>query len=419
MTSRERLTAVLNHEAPDRVPLDLGATGQTGINASTLYRLRRALGFEEAPVKIIEPFQMLGEVDRGLRDYLHVDVIGLWNRGNLMGNINRGWKPWIMPDGTPVLMAGGFECKTDSRGDTLVFPQGDRTAPPSLKLPQGGYFFDNIDRAPEWDEDDLDAVRDFKNLYSLYSDDDARHIETQSKYLYEETDYGIIMNFGGGGLGDAAIIPGPWEKHPRGIRKLDDWYVAHILYPSYIKELFEMQTEIALRNLETIKQAAGERIQVINISGTDFGSQNGEIISPDQYREFYKPYHKKMNDWVHDNTNWRTHYHCCGSILHLLDDFVECGVDVLNPVQCSACGMDPQTLKDKYGDTLVFWGGGVDTQKTLPFGTPEEVREQVKSRLEIFSSGGGFVFNTIHNIVAKTPVENLIAMFEELAKFNE
>ena len=314
MTSRERLSAVLNHKTPDRVPVDLGATGQTGINASALYRLRRALGLENVPVKIIEPFQMLGEVDGTLRDYLHVDVIGLWNRGNLMGNLNQDWKPWTMPDGTPVLMAGDFTYDTDARGNTLAFPQGDRSVPPSLKMPRDGYFFDNIDRASEWDENDLDAPRDFKNLYTEYSEEDALHLEKQAAKIFEETDYGIIMNFGGGGLGDAAIIPGPWEKHPRGIRKLDDWYVAHILYPAYIKELFGMQTEIALRNLEIIKQAVGDRIQVINISGTDFGSQNGEIISPDQYREFYKPCHKKMNDWVHDNTNWKTHYHCCGSI---------------------------------------------------------------------------------------------------------
>jgi hypothetical protein len=311
-------------------------------------------------------------------------------------------------------MSGGFEFTVDENGDTLAYPQGDRTVPPSLRLPKGGNFFDNIDRAPEWDENDLDARRDFEHLYSVLSDEDARHLEAQSIRLYEDTDYAVIMNFGGGGYGDAAIIPGPWEKHPRGIRKLEDWYVAHLLYPDYIKELFEMQTETALKNLEIIRQAAGERVHVINISGTDFGSQNGEIISPDQYREFYKPCHKTLNDWVHQHTGWKTHYHCCGSIVNLLDDFVDAGVDVLNPVQCSAKGMDPKFLKEKYGDKLVFWGGGVDTQKTLPFGTPGEVRREVRERIETFSPGGGFVFNTIHNIVAGTPIENVIALFEEL-----
>ncbi len=190
-----------------------------------------------------------------------------------------------------------------------------------------------------------------------------------------------------------------------------------MLYPDYIAELFEMQTGVALKNLEIIRQAVGERIQVINISGTDFGSQNGEIISPEQYRTLYKPYHKRLNDWVHERTTWKTHYHCCGSIVNLLDDFVDAGVDVLNPVQCSAYGMDPKMLKEKYGEKLVFWGGGVDTQKTLPFGSPEEVRAEVRSRVDIFSPGGGFVFNTIHNIVAKTPVENVIALFDEFNRY--
>ncbi len=416
MTSRQRVTAALEHQQPDRVPLDLGATGQTGISASTLYRLRNALSLKEKPVTVIEPFQLLGEVEQDLRDYLGVDVIGLWTRGNLMGTINNNWKPWTMPDGTPVMMSGGFEYSVDRQGNTLVYPQGDRSAAPSLRLPEGGYFFDNIDRAPPWDENSLDARRDFKDLFAVYTDEDAKHLEKQSKFLFEETDYGIIMNFGGGGYGDAAVIPGPFEKHPRGIRKLEDWYVAHLLYPDYIRELFEMQTEVALRNLKIIRQAVGERIQVINISGTDFGGQNGEIISPDQYREFYKPYHKILNDWVHGNTGWKTHYHCCGSIANLLGDFVDAGIDVLNPVQCSACCMDPQALKEKYGENLVFWGGGVDTQSTLPFGTPEQVREEVRSRMAIFSRGGGFVFNTIHNIVAKTPIDNLIALFDEFKR---
>jgi uroporphyrinogen-III decarboxylase len=122
---------------------------------------------------------------------------------------------------------------------------------------------------------------------------------------------------------------------------------------------------------------------------------------------------------VHGNTGWKTHFHCCGSIARLLDDFIEAGVDVLNPVQCSASGMDPQTLKARYGAKLVFWGGGVDTQRTLPFGTPEEVRSEVQERLRVLSQGGGFVFNTIHNVLAGTPVDNLLALFAELREFND
>ena len=414
MTSRERVLKALNHEQPDRVPLDFGATGQTGVSASTLYRLRAALGLPEKPVTVIEPFQMLGEVGQDLRDLLRVDVVGLWNPVNMMGVRNEGWKPWRMSDGTPVLMAGAFAWKAAPDGSILAFPQGDASCAPSLKMPAGGFFFDNVDRAPAWQEGDLEARRDFRDLFGVYTDEQARQLEGESRRLDEETDYAVIMNFGGGGFGDAAVIPGPWEKRPRGIRKLDDWYVAHLMHPDYIRELFGLQEEIALKNLEILRQALGERIQVINVSGADFGSQIGELISPELYRDFYKPHHQALNGWVHRRTGWKTHFHCCGSITRLLDDFVEAGVDVLNPVQCSASGMDPVSLKARYGSKLVFWGGGVDTQRTLPFGSPEEVRREVRERLRVFAPGGGFVFNTIHNVLAGTPVDNLLAMFAEL-----
>jgi len=190
-----------------------------------------------------------------------------------------------------------------------------------------------------------------------------------------------------------------------------------MLHPEYIKGIFNLQCEIALENLKLYYQAVGDKIDVIVVSGTDFGTQNAAFISPDMYRDMYKPFHKKVNDWIHKNTPWKIFYHTCGSIVSLLDDFVEVGVDILNPVQCSAKGMDPHMLKKKYGDKLVFWGGGVDTQRTLPFGTPEEVRREVRERCRIFGEGGGFVFNTIHNIQANTPIENLVAVFETVRSF--
>lgn len=415
MNSRERLIKTLNHKEPDRVVLDLGATSQTGINASTLYQLRKALGLKEKPITIQEPAQILGKVDDDLLEALGVDVIGLWNPINTLGVKNESWKSWKMPDGTPTLMAGGMEFSTDEKGVTYTYPQGDKTVPPSMKLPSNGYFFDNIDRGGEFDEDDLNARRDFADDFSVFDDETARYLERESKRLFEETSYGIVSMCGGGAFGDVFTLPACWvKKKPQGIRKMEDWLMAHILYPDYILELFEMQSEIALKNLEIYRQAVGDRVQVIWLSGTDFGTQNGPFTSVENYRKLYKPFHKKLNDWVHKNTQWKTFYHTCGSVVPLLDDFADAGIDILNPVQCSAAGMDPKMLKEKYGDKFVFWGGGVDTQQVLPFGTPDEVRTQVKERVDIFAKGGGYVFNTIHNIVGKTPVENILAMFEAL-----
>ncbi len=418
MTSRERIKKALRHEKPDRVPLDLGASGQSGINASVLYQLRRELGLKDKPIDICEPFQLLGTIDEDLRKALGVDTVPLWCPGTLFGTRFDSWRAWRMPDGTPVNMPGNFQYDETEDGGCVVYPQGDRSVPPSVRLPVGGTFFDNIDRAPAIDESDMDPVRDFSELYGVFSDADALFIENSCSELFEKTDCAIHFNFNGGGFGDAAIIPGPWEKHPRGIRKLEDWYMAHYLYPDYLKELFSWQTELAFKNLEIIKQAVGDKITTINISCTDFGSQSGELMSVEHFREFYKEHYTALNGWVHENTNWYSHFHCCGSIVNFLPEFVEAGFDIFNPVQLSAAGMDGRMLKQEYGGKLTFWGGGVDTQQTLPFGNPEEVRSEVRERLEILSPGGGFVFNTIHNIVGNTPVENVIAMFDEVKSFN-
>jgi uroporphyrinogen-III decarboxylase len=180
----------------------------------------------------------------------------------------------------------------------------------------------------------------------------------------------------------------------------------------YVREVFERQCEIALNNLAKIHQVVGDKISVVFITGTDFGMQTGPFISPAAYRDLYQPFHRRINDWIHENTNWKTFIHSCGSVVEFIPDFIDAGFDILNPVQCSAVGMDPETLKERFGDKITFWGGGVDTQKTLPFGTPEDVRKEVAERIRVFGKGGGFVFNSIHNIQARTPVENLVAFYE-------
>jgi uroporphyrinogen-III decarboxylase len=176
--------------------------------------------------------------------------------------------------------------------------------------------------------------------------------------------------------------------------------------------VFERQCEIGVANLERIHALVGDQVDAIFVTGTDFGAQHGPFISPRAYRELYMPFHKAVNGWVHQHTSWKTFIHSCGSIRALLPDFIAAGFDIENPVQCSAAGMGPAELKRDFGQQITFWGGGIDTQRTLPFGTPEEVRAQVKERIEIFAPGGGFVFNTVHNVQARVPVENLLALYQ-------
>lgn len=419
MNSRERVKMTLNHQQPDRVPVDLGATAITGIAAGALDNLRKALGLENQRVKVHEPFQILGMVEEDIINALKIDVVGLWGRETMFGYNNDSWKNWRTPQGIDVKIGKGFVTSKDEYGNTYVYPGGDLSVPPSAKLPKGGYYFDSITRQEEIDEDNMNGREDFKEQFKIFSEEDLKYYQKNAESLYKNTQYGIIANFGGAGIGDLAHIPGPGLKKTPGIRKVDEWYMAHLLYPSYIHEVYSYQIEVALENLKLLKQAVGNKIEAIYISGTDFGTQRCEFMAPDMFREFYKPYYKRVNDWVHQNTEWKTFYHSCGSIVNLMDDFVNMGVDILNPVQCSANGMDAKFLKDKYGDKLVFWGGGIDTQKTLPFGAVDEIKAQVKERLEIFSKNGGYIFNPIHNIQAPTPVENVIAMFDALKEYNK
>ena len=420
MNSRERVIAAINHKEPDRIPIDFGATGQTGINVCALYRLRDYLGLPKKDVDVFEVIQMLGVVDEDLRQIMKSDVIGLNHPEDSMGVPDTGKKKkFIMPDGTPCLLNAGNEWDVDPDGSIYMYPQGDRSAPRSVKMLDHGYFFNIIDRAPEYDEDNLTPREDFKNFFSVMSDETAKYYENESKRLYDETEYAIIGNLAGAGFGDPGAIPAPFEKHPKGIRKFDDWVAAQLMYPEYVEEVFEMQTEYMLKNLQIYKDAVGDRIQIVWISGTDFGTQNGPFMSKDLFEELYKPYYRRVCDWVHNNTNWKTYIHTCGAITTLLDDIADMGVDIVNPVQLSAKGMDAQLLKDKWGDRLVFWGGGVDTQHTLPSGTPEEVAAQVTERLPVLSRGGGYVFNTIHNIVGDTKAENIWAAFHAVHEYND
>lgn len=417
MTSRERVMCALGHRAPDRVPLDLGSTNVTGIAASALSRLRRAVGLHERLVRVHEPYQMLGFVDDDVLDALGVDIVGLSDSSTFFGYPQGDWRPFTLFDGTPVLVPGGFNTEVADDGALYQYPGGDRSLPPSGRMPAGGFYHDAIERQDPYEESSLDPREWVRDMYHVYTDEELRLIEERANALYGNTTRAIIGNFGQGSFGDIAFVPGTAIPHPKGIRAVADWYMATKLYPSYVRGIFELQLEIATQNLRLYKQAVGERIAAIFVSGTDFGSQRGPFIAPQAYRELYKPFHKAINDWVHANTPWKTFYHSCGSMTALYDDFVDAGVDIVNPVQISAEGMAPRELKERWGSKLVFWGGGVDTQWVLSFGSPQEIEAQVRENLQILGTGGGFIFCAVHNVQATVPTENLLALFRALAAY--
>jgi uroporphyrinogen-III decarboxylase len=207
-------------------------------------------------------------------------------------------------------------------------------------------------------------------------------------------------------------------KNPRGIRDVSEWYMSTSMRREYIHQIFDRQCEVAIANLRRIYAAVGDKVDTVFLCGTDFGTQTSTFCSTATFRELYFPYYRRLIDWIHRHTEWKCFKHSCGSVERFIPSFIEAGFDILNPVQCSATGMGAQHLKTGFGDKLTFWGGGVDTQQVLPFGTPEDVRKQVLDRCEVFARGGGFVFNTIHNVQARTPVANIVAMLDAVREFN-
>ena len=416
MTSRERVRAALAHRAPDRVPLDLGGTFVTGIHVSCVAALRDYYGLEKRPVKVIDPGQMLGEVDEELKRILGVDVEGVFRRMTRFGFPAEDWKTWRMPDGLEVLVPGRFHVSRDENGDVLMHPQGDLEAAPSARMPRDGYFFDPIIRQEPIDEERLDP-RDNLEEFTRLAEEELAHLEAEARRA-AATGRAVVASFGGTSLGDVAIVPGVGLKHPKGIRDIAEWYISTRARRDYIHRVFEGQCEVALANFERLAARLGDAVDVINLCGTDFGAQQSSFCSVATFRELWLPYYQRLTRWIHEHTRWKVFKHSCGAVEKFLPSFIEAGFDILNPVQCSAAGMEPERLKRAYGERLVFWGGGVDTQQVLPFGAPAQVREQVLRRCEIFAGGGGFVFNTVHNIQARTPVENLVAMIEAVREFN-
>jgi hypothetical protein len=416
-TSLERVKLALEHRESDRVPLDLGATGATGMHVDSVYALRQALRLDPpgSPVRVVDPLQLLGEIAPDLQDALGVDVVRLFPPRSNLGFKNEDWKPWTTFAGTPVLVPAKFNTVLEPNGDLLQYPRGDRSAQASARMPRGECFFDAIIRQDPIDDDRL-SVEDNLEQYPLISDEDLAYMAREIHRL-APMGKAILCYFPFTALGHIGEVPGVDLPHPRGIRDIEEYYVSHHARRGFIYDLFDRQSDRGIQNFAKIHSVVGDRLTVAQITCTDLGAQNGPLISPKDYRELYKPFFTRITSWIHEHTQWKVMLHSCGSIWRLMDDIVDSGFDILNPVQTSAANMDPTALKKTYGDRVTFWGGGIDTQHVLPFGTPDEVRAMVRERMRIFGPDGGFVFATIHNVQARIPVANLIALFQAVDEF--
>jgi len=370
MNSKQLVKKTLNHEECGKVPVDFSATAVTGMHVSCVADLRKYYGLEIHPVKVWEPYQMLGEIEADLMNALGIDIIGLSPPYNMFGVKNENWKPLKTFWGQDVLVAGDLNTKLDQNGDLLVFPGGDFDAPPSGRMPTSGRFFDSINRQPPIDEEKLNPEDNLEE-FALISDEDLEYYKSAIENL-NNSDKAVIGGIAGLAIGDIALVPAPFMKHPKGI-----WYISTIMRKDYMHSVFTKQTEIAIENLKRIYGVIGNNIDALFICGTDFGTQISTFCSNEAYEELYAPYYKIMNNWIHENTEWKTFKHSCGAVETFMENFISSGFDIINPVQCSATGMDPQ-----------------------------------------FSKNGGFIFDAIHNVQAKTPVENIVAMVEAVKEFN-
>ena len=394
MTSRERILSALQHRRPDRIPVDLGASESSGIMGIAYNRLREHLGLD-GRTQIYDIGQMIAKVEEPVLDTIGADAMALLIEP-------RRWKPWTLQDGSPCEIPAGLEIVERDGG--WAIPRDDGT--PAALCPRGGYYFDPVHppladaERPEDIEAGIGHLQSFD--WPEYMDESYRDLGAKARCLHEETDRCIVGNLWVHVLAAGQILRG-FENFM--IDLASDKALAHHL----MGRLIDCYAHRVRRYIE----AVGEHVDVIQVND-DLGTQNGLQISPELYREMIKPYHRRLWEMIKRLSGKPLLLHSCGSIYELIPDLIEIGVDAINPVQVSAENMDGALLKREFGGDLAFWGGGCDTQLVLGRGTPDQVRDEVRRRVDQFGDDGGFVFCQVHNIQHDVPPENVMAMYDAL-----
>jgi uroporphyrinogen decarboxylase len=411
MTSRERILAAIEHRQPDRVPIDLGATPSSGISAIAYGRLKQHLGLTQGQTRVYDVVQQLAQPEDCILDRFGVDVLDL---GRAFNTEPAAWQPDVLADGQPAQRPAWFNPDRQPEG-TLVarMPDGLDIA----HMPAGGTFYDQthfpyLDGYPS-DFRDLSGAMG-KVLWSALVHSPWDHandpdfwetLRARALELRRTSDRALMVVLG------CNLFE--WGTF---LRRMDIFLMDLIAEPERVEALLDALMERHLAVLEKTCRAVGDVADIIRF-GDDLGTNGGPFMAPKTYRQLFKPRHTLLCEYVHRHTRMKTFLHSCGSIRALLPDLIEAGFDVINPVQTTCRGMEPEGLKADFGRDICFWGGGCDTRSVLPQGTPQEVKDHVRRRLEIFMPGGGFVFNTVHNILPEIPPQNLVAMFEAVHEF--
>ena len=382
MTCKERVLTTLQHKEPDRVPFDLDGTTVTGIHRIAYRNLLSHIGMDKKKgIEIYDPVTQQAEVDEDVLKKLEVDIRKVGPGGTTMGELE-------------IKEEGKYKCFTDGFGIKWCMPK------------EGGLYYD-MRGHPLSGSITLDDVKEY-TLPDFPDIDLLKSIREQAEKLSEKTDFAFTLVGSGSGIFEYAS----W------IRGYKDFYLDLLRNPPLAESLLDKITDYKIRLWEILLDQLGN-LAIVAQEADDLGTQDSLLVSPDTYRKLIKPKHKRLFKFIkqHAPKPMYVFLHSDGAIFDLIPDLIEIGVDILNPVQVSAAKMDTRRLKREFGDELVFWGGGIDTQHVLPNGTPNEIRDEVKRRIDDLAPGGGFIFATVHNIQADVPPANIMAMWEALQEY--
>ena len=412
MTPRERVLAAIAHREPDRVPVDLGSTGSTGISAIAYARVRNRLGIREGHVDVYDVVQQVAQPEDWALDRFGVDVIDL---GRAFNASAADWREGVLPSGAPARYPAWFHPVAAPDGSSDVF---HRDGTPIARMPARGTFFDQTcfpylsgwpvgwSGLNEAMGKVLWAALPLSPWDKASLPDFWTRLRERALLLRKESPRAIMVS-----VGCNLFEWGTW------LRRLDNFLVDILAEPARVESLLDALLERHLAFLAQVCEYLGDVVDIVRFCD-DLGTDQGPFMDPDVYRRVFKPRHRKLFEYARAHSSMHTFIHSCGSIDQVLPDLIDAGIEIVNPVQTNCRGMEPERLKREFGRDVAFWGGGVDTRFVLNTGTPVDVRRQVLDRLEIFSRGGGYVFNAIHNILPDVPPENVVALFEAVAEFN-
>lgn len=394
MNHRERVLTVLRHEEPDRVPIDLGATQVSGILAIAYQKLREYLRLEPGITKVMDVYQQTALVEDDIYERFGLDTYPIFQEPN-------EWRDGYLANGAKAKFPAKFKPEIQPDGSQIVY---DSNGTISLKMPAGGHYFDFV-HAPLRDATSIKEIETCmeeieKNDEPEHLDKDYQEIAAKAKRLLDETDYLLTGYFGGHIMYTAQYLRG-W----------DTFLTDLLINQKFAEALMEKLVEAHLKRFDRFASTIGKYVHVVEFD-EDLGMQDRPIMRPSLYRKMLKPYQKKMFEYAKSNCDAYILYHSDGAISPFFPDLIEMGIDIVNPIQISADGMDPKQLKKDFGKDITFWGGTCNTQTTLPFGTEAEVIEEVKRNIDDLAPAGGFVFAPIHNIQVGVPPENIVALFE-------